>query len=458
MVLARLLTPAQVGVYALASAVMSFAQTIRDFGVGEYLVQEKTLSPARLRTGFTVTLYTAWIAGVVIFLVKDALAGSYGEPGLADVLGILCLNFVILPFGAPAFALMTRDMQFGRILLVQTASSLASAGFAIFLAWQGRGYVGLAWAAVAGTATQVLIVGALRPADSWLRPGHEDLRRVASFGLSITAANLLQDIVGKINDLLIPSRFGFQSLGLYSRATGLCSQFNDFVTTAVVRVALPAFAQRHRDGADLRDDYDRTLALFAVVAWPTFGSLAVLAPEMVLLLFGPQWDGAVPLARIAVVGAFAYPLFAFSPALLTAIGHPRQRFMVQAILAPIIVATAVATSFISLEAMMLGSVFCAFLSAGVHALFLRRLVGYGIRRMLRSVSSSAVIAVTTTAASALVVLPFDSLHAKPLLTVVLGGSGAACAWLLAVRILAHPAHEHVVRVFDRARTRLQDGQ
>ena len=43
MVLARLLTPDQIGVYSVSLAVIGLAQALRDFGVGSYLIQEKVV-------------------------------------------------------------------------------------------------------------------------------------------------------------------------------------------------------------------------------------------------------------------------------------------------------------------------------------------------------------------------------------------------------------------------------
>ncbi len=37
MVLARLLTPAEIGVYSIGAAVITLAHVVRDFGVGNYL-------------------------------------------------------------------------------------------------------------------------------------------------------------------------------------------------------------------------------------------------------------------------------------------------------------------------------------------------------------------------------------------------------------------------------------
>ena len=65
MVLARLLTPAEIGVYSVGAAVVALAHVLRDFGVGNYLIQEKELTQDRIRTAFGVALVIAWVMAAV---------------------------------------------------------------------------------------------------------------------------------------------------------------------------------------------------------------------------------------------------------------------------------------------------------------------------------------------------------------------------------------------------------
>ncbi|HEU4375150.1 MAG TPA: oligosaccharide flippase family protein, partial [Telluria sp.] len=47
MIISRLLTPAQTGIYSVAAVLLGVAQVLRDFGVGQYLVQERELNQAK---------------------------------------------------------------------------------------------------------------------------------------------------------------------------------------------------------------------------------------------------------------------------------------------------------------------------------------------------------------------------------------------------------------------------
>jgi len=123
--LARLLTPEQIGIYSVSLAVIGIAQVLRDFGVGNFLIQEKNLSEAHIRTAFGISL----VIGVVLFLGAFAAAPwagrFYGEAQMVATLRISALNFVVLPFCSISLALLRRDMQFQRLLIVTLASAAA---------------------------------------------------------------------------------------------------------------------------------------------------------------------------------------------------------------------------------------------------------------------------------------------------------------------------------------------
>lgn len=80
-VLSRLLTPAEVGVYSIGSVVVAVLQIVRDFGVGQYLVKERELTPVKIRAAYSLTLMIAWLIAAVLVLASGPLADFYREPG-----------------------------------------------------------------------------------------------------------------------------------------------------------------------------------------------------------------------------------------------------------------------------------------------------------------------------------------------------------------------------------------
>jgi O-antigen/teichoic acid export membrane protein len=146
MIIARLLTPGQVGIFSLASAFLAIASVVREFGVTEFLMQDKALDHARIRAAYGVAIAVAWSMGGLVLLLRRPIADFYGEPGVADVLSVLCLTFAILPFATPTTALLYRDMAVAKVLWIQTiAVVVGNVSSVVMRSWYGLHGARLAW-------------------------------------------------------------------------------------------------------------------------------------------------------------------------------------------------------------------------------------------------------------------------------------------------------------------------
>ncbi len=170
-VLARLLTPHETGIYSVAAAAISLAHVLREFGIGRYIIQETDLTDTRLSTAALVGFAISLTIAAAIFFARGVFADYYRDPALAGILGILALNFLIIPFSAPTLALLSRDLRFDTLFRISLASSIVLAAVAITLAFAGYSYWALAWASVAGNVTTFLLCLPHTPRRIWLQPG-----------------------------------------------------------------------------------------------------------------------------------------------------------------------------------------------------------------------------------------------------------------------------------------------
>lgn len=307
MLVARLLTPEQIGMYSVALAVIALAQVLRDFGIGSFLIQQRDLTSAHLQTAFGVSL----IAGSVLFSLMTFsapwIAAFYADPGVAGLLRICALNFLLLPFCTISLSLLRREMQFDRVAVANVGGTLAGLATTILLALQGWGASGLAIGSVCGNATTGLIAWWVRGTDrSMLRPAFSEWRSVLGFGGQAALANAVTSVAVNINDLAVGKLMGFGAVAIISRAQGLMALFHRDLMETIRGVAYPAFARGHREGADLEDRWCQSVGAVTVFAWPFYGFISLLALETLRLLFGPQWDSAAPLVpAFCMAGAAA---------------------------------------------------------------------------------------------------------------------------------------------------------
>ncbi|MDQ2780221.1 MAG: oligosaccharide flippase family protein [Pseudomonadota bacterium] len=454
LILARLLTPAQVGIYSVCAAFTAVAAILRDFGVSEYLIQERELDRPKLRAAYGIAIAVAWTLGIGIFLSRGAMASFFEEPGVAQVLAVLALHFLLLPLSSPAFALLNREMAFKQIALLQTACNAVGAVVTLTLAWQGYGFMSLPWGPVANVATQTLLLAWLRPRDTLIWPGFAQARGVLQFGTRYMGARLIETLAKHVHEPVIAKAFGFASVGLFSRALGMIEMFHANVADAVVRVATPAFAAEHRAGRPLAAAYARATAIFVAVQWPFFGFVALAAPELIYILLGSQWTAAAPIATVLALAALPAGLVELAPQMLSATGHVRRRLQVSLWVSPLHVAGVLVASTIGLRAVAAVTLLSGLVSMALYARHLRAVLGIGAAAWWRACGGSAVVTAATLAGSAAAIFAARSVQWPAAVVLLCGGAVGFALWLTVAWRIGHPAWLEVSQLFqNRLRTR-----
>ena len=138
-VLSRVLTPAEVGVFAVASVFAALATNFRDFGIAEYLIQAKTLSTENIRAAFAVNIAMSWAMGLAMVFGADWVGAFYRSEVIVEVMRVQALNFLLIPFGAINMAWFRRNMNFKPIFLAGILADVLSLVVAVSLDLSGLG-------------------------------------------------------------------------------------------------------------------------------------------------------------------------------------------------------------------------------------------------------------------------------------------------------------------------------
>jgi O-antigen/teichoic acid export membrane protein len=438
MLLARLLTPAETGLFSIAASVVLLAQAIRDFGIAEFLVQERDLTSAKIRTAFGLTLILSWSLGAVILLARHTVARLYGTPELAGLIAIVAGSFAVAPFSSTVLALLNREMAFGTLFRITLASTVANQTVSITLALFGWGAAALTFGMLAANIATALVASlSLRSWDHVI-PSLREWRALASFGAYISGANIVNQIGARTPDLIIGRLLGYQSLGLYNRACGIVGMFSELVVVGVQAVAFPAFSGAHRAGEDVRAPYLRTVTLVSGVMLPVLAMLAIMAGPIVQTLLGDQWKTSAALVPLLCGGAAFDALSPMVVPFLNATGRvamvPRIALATRGTQLLLVAGLAgFGLTWLAAGQIVLG---VAGLLINVH--FLRRAIRVRLADLLLAVQRSAAVAGLTVVLPLLVLAGRAGAHDPAWLTLGLGLGLGGIAWIAAILALRHP--------------------
>ena len=452
MILARLLTPGQVGIYSLAAAFLAVASVVREFGISEFLMQDKQLDRHRIRAAYGVAIAVAWSMGAIILLLREPISRFYGEPGVGQVLTVMSLTFAVLPFATPTTALLYRDMQIAKVLGIQTVALIIGHVASVALAYRGFGYLSMAWGTVVNTFCMVALLLWTRRDGLRFLPTLQGSRPIWAYCSKYTLSGVFEQVGSNMHEFIIGRRFGFAALGLYSRASGLFSYFNQNIARGISRVLLPSFARQAREEAgQLRGQYIRTLSLYTGVIWPMAGIVAILAPEIIEVMYGSQWQGSAPLLRLLCLSAVVQGGYAFAGELLGSMGQAGARLRITSLTTPLWAALCLAAAFFSLEAIALAAAVQSTVVLMLYLRQLRRLIGFTVGDLFRATRSSMLL-------SACVILPAVAFRAalashigSELLIGLAVGLVAAGAWVGGAMLIRHPVAGELQTMMRSAR-------
>lgn len=297
-ILARLLTPADFGVLAMVTVFTSFIALFSELGLGAALVQRKGVTEAHLSTAFWMTLLAGAALMILTMASSPLVAWFYGRDRLTPIVLVISVNFLIGATGAVPQALLQRNMEFGRLALIENGALLGSGLAAIFLAWRGWGV----WSLVGQSVVSVSLTAGLAWSLSGWRPRwlfrRSCLRELWGFSSHLLGFNVLHYAARNLDNLLIGKFLGATALGYYTLAYRLMMLPLQNVSWVLGRVLFPAFARIQTELARVRHNYIRLIRYISLLTFPMMAGMAVVAPELIRILYGNQWERAIFLVRV----------------------------------------------------------------------------------------------------------------------------------------------------------------
>jgi O-antigen/teichoic acid export membrane protein len=304
-VLTRLLAPADFGLVAMVAVFTGLAAMFVDAGLAMATIQAESLTHQQASNLFWVATALGLLIALAVCALAPAIALFYGEPRLVGIAIGLSAATLLSGLTIQHQALLRRALQLRRLAIVQVTATLLGNLVAIALAWTFRSY----WALVALPVT----VAALRMAGAWLacpwRPGAPrrgaNVRPMIGFGAHLTGFSFINYFARSGDNMLIGWSWGDTALGFYERAYKLMMAPLQQISAPLTGIVVPALSRLHHEPALYRTAYFGAVSVLQVVSVPLMAFVAVMAPSVVRVIFGPGFEEAASILRwLAIAGLF----------------------------------------------------------------------------------------------------------------------------------------------------------
>jgi O-antigen/teichoic acid export membrane protein len=302
---ARVLTPGDYGLAALAMIPIGFARLIENFGLEAVVLQDRSLSSDQIaRLAGVGVLLAVFLMGAFV-LAAPLFAAYFHEDVLHAMTIVLSVTFLIDALQIVPRALLQRDLEFQKLAIVSFVQTVVGALTLVLLAKAAFG----AWSLIFNTLISALVVLVimlrLRPYALAMPRRIGTLLRPLASGWRVFVAHTSWYGYSNADSTIVGRVLGKEAAGIYSMAFTVASLPTQEIAAVLGRV-VPGFFTRSQDDRDRLRGYFLLLTEgMSYLTLPIATGLAITARPLVEVLFGPQWlAAAMPLQILCAYVAF----------------------------------------------------------------------------------------------------------------------------------------------------------
>lgn len=298
--LVRILAPADYGLMAIVSVVISIVANLAELGMGASLVQARRLEPAVLAkvAGFVWLLHLG--VGALLVTAAPLADWVFADARLPPLFRVAALQFVFIALGAVPQALASRALNFKWLSRVEFTTAMATSLATLSIALYGLGVWALVLGSVLGSALRAALLVS-RGENVWPDFRLRGIGPHLDFGAKYSVGNLAWIVVNQADVLLGSRLMPKAALGVYSVSVHLATLPMQKMMSVINQVAFPAVARLQDDPERLKRRLLQACGLLTTVSVPVLWGLAAVASEFVAIVLGAKWAAAARTLQMATL-------------------------------------------------------------------------------------------------------------------------------------------------------------
>lgn len=292
-ILARLITPEDFGIVAVATILIQFFSTISSLGIGPAIVQHKNLTKQDISNIFSFTVLIGLFIFIIFFILSWPISIYYDNKSLLIISQILSLSLFFNTINTVPNFLLYKEKQFKfityRTLIVQTIGGIAS----VIAALSGLGLYSLIINPIFSSIVLFIINYKKYPQKFSLSINKEPIKQIFSFSLYLFLFDIINYLSRNLDKLIIGRYLGMSPLGFYEKSYRLMMLPLQNISHVIGPVMHPIFSEYQSNIKELITSYEKLIRFMSFIGFPLSVLLFFTAKELTLLIFGPMWMPSV---------------------------------------------------------------------------------------------------------------------------------------------------------------------
>lgn len=306
-ILARLISPEEMGILGLTAIFFAIAGQLKDCGFGAALIRKQDRTEADCSTMFWFNVVASFTVAAILFALAPWFASFYAQPDLLPLTRVSAVMLFLNSTSSVHWCLYSARRDFKTPAIVGIVSTLFGMPICIFLAYNGWSYWSLVIQGIASGLLSLIIVWFISPWKPRFLWSWKSFRQFFGFGSKLAATGMLQAIYDNSRTFIIGKFYTPAQLANFSKGFQLCHMPINVVLGTVSSVTYPILATIQDDEERLNRAFLKYISVVSVgVCWGML-TLAFLCKDVVLFLYGAKWEECATYAQIFVFGAmFGY--------------------------------------------------------------------------------------------------------------------------------------------------------
>lgn len=301
-VIARILSPYEFGLFGLAVIVISFARLFSDFGFFEAILHEEDLNNEKTMTFFWMSLSIGFILMFICALLSPLFALFFEEDSMKRVVQMLSLVFLFTPSGI-FIALLRRDLLFKKAAIVEIIAVFGEKGSTIIFAYKGWGVYSIVYGTILGAFLRLLVAVVFSRKLFVLKAvfDTDTVRKYLSFGMYRFGSKTMHYLSTNIEKILIGRLLGVEALGYYNITYSLVIKPVGQLHPMIHKVTIPLLCKCRETIDQLKNTFYKVNRHYFFLVFPILFGISSVADPFAKVIYGEKWLAIIPLIQILAI-------------------------------------------------------------------------------------------------------------------------------------------------------------
>ena len=328
-ILARLLTPEDFGLLAMATVFTEFSKFFGEMGIGYALIQKQDIRDEHYNSAFWLIFFIGFFLAWVLILGSKYISYFYKEPRLRLILQVISINFILGSIITVHQAILVRKMEFKKLAIRDITATVISGISGIFLAFIGYGVWSLVYQLLIFNVLNIVLLWKFVQWRPQLRFSIIHIKDIFNFTANLTGFNIINYFSRNIDKLLIGKLLGSEALGLYSLAYKLMLYPLQNISAVIGKVLFPAFSKIQNKLEKVRKAYLKMTEAISLITFPMMVALFAMAPEFINIFLGTRWVAMTTVLRIFCICGIFQAIAKNTGTIYLSQGRPDIQFKLQ---------------------------------------------------------------------------------------------------------------------------------